>query len=252
MKVIEIFFSPTGGTKKVTDTIAEALTEDVHCADITVNDTACGVEIAKDDLCLIGVPSFGGRVPAIAAQRISMIRGNGANAVLVCVYGNRTYEDTFAELEDTVKETGFEIFGAVAAVAEHSIARTYAAGRPDDADISALHHFAAKISEKLQSGDASVPEIPGKRPYKKSGGGGIVPKPGKNCTGCGACAANCPTGAIDLKDPSEVDKKKCISCMRCVSVCPHQARKVNKVMLSAVNAMLKRACSVRKDNELFI
>lgn len=252
MKVVEIFFSPTGGTKKVTDIICQKLSEDVLYADITVNDSACATEISQDDLCVIGVPSFGGRVPAIAAQRISSMRGNGAKAVLVCVYGNRAYEDTLVELEDVVSGAGFKVVGAVAAVAEHSIARTYAAGRPDEEDRALLQSFAEKIKAKLQSGDMSLPVIPGNRPYKKSGGGGVVPKPDKTCTKCGVCAANCPVSAIDVNDPSKTDKTKCISCMRCVSVCPSKSRKISKVMLVAVNTMLKRVCSVRKADELFI
>lgn len=252
MKVVEIFFSPTGGTKKVVEIVAEQLSETVLKADITVSDKACAVEIGKEDLCVIGVPSFGGRVPTVAAERLSKLHANGAKAVLVCVYGNRAYEDTLVELEDLAKSCGFDIVGAIAAVAEHSIARTYAAGRPDLEDKKTLQDFAQKIKGKLLKGDVSVPNIPGNRPYKKGNGGGIVPKPDKNCTQCGICAANCPTGAIDIKNSSEVDKKKCISCMRCVSVCPNHARKVNKVMLFAVNAMLKKACSERKNCELFL
>ena len=134
-------------------------------------------------------------------------------------------------MEDLAKSCGFDIVGAIAAVAEHSIARTYAAGRPDLEDKKTLQDFAQKIKGKLLKGDVSVPNIPGNRPYKKSSSGGIVPKPDKNCTQCGICAANCPTGAIDIKNSSEVDKKKCISCMRCVSVCPNHARKVNTGMV---------------------
>lgn len=48
-----------------------------------------------------------------------------------------------------------------------------------------------------------------------------------------------------------VDRDKCISCMRCVAVCPHKGRKVSPVILFAANLMLKKACSIRKENELF-
>lgn len=49
-----------------------------------------------------------------------------------------------------------------------------------------------------------------------------------------------------------MDRDKCISCMRCVAVCPHKGRKVSPVMLFAANLMLKKACSIRKENELFL
>ena len=47
----------------------------------------------------------------------------------------------------------------------------------------------------------------------------------KECTGCGACSAKCPRGAITMKKNSSgflypiVDKKKCINCGICNKVC---------------------------------
>lgn len=58
--------------------------------------------------------------------------------------------------------------------------------------------------------------------------------------------------AIDKENPKKVDEKACISCMRCISVCPHSARKVNPVMLAAASLMLKKVCSERKDCQLFL
>ena len=201
---------------------------------------------------MIAVPSYGGRVPGPAAERISKIQGNGAKAVLVCVYGNRAYEDTLVELEDIAKQAGFRITAAVAAIAEHSIARQFATGRPDQQDEAQLRTLAEKIKEKLDAGDRSEPSIPGNRPYKKAGGAGLVPKPTKDCVKCGLCAEKCPVQAIDHNDPGEVDSNACISCMRCISVCPHSARKVSGMMLSAVSLMLKKTCSERKECELYI
>ena len=80
----------------------------------------------------------------------------------------------------------------------------------------------------------------------------MVPKPTKECTNCGACAAACPVQAIDKENPKKVDEKACISCMRCIAVCAHGARKVNPVMLSAASLMLKKVCSERKECELFL
>ncbi len=109
-----------------------------------------------------------------------MMRGNGAQAVLVCVYGNRAYEDTLVELEDAAKGAGFRVIAAVSAIAEHSIVRQFAAGRRYPQDAAQLAGFANQIQQKISAGDASEPAIPGNRPYRKAGGAGMVPKPQKS------------------------------------------------------------------------
>lgn len=80
----------------------------------------------------------------------------------------------------------------------------------------------------------------------------MVPKAIKACNRCGVCAAECPVQAIHKDDPAKVDEKACISCMRCVAVCPQEDRKVNPLLLSAAGLMLKKVCSERKDCELFL
>lgn len=253
MSLYEIVFSPTGGTKKAADCLTAALAGDAVIADLAASrwdpDT---VTLKEEDVAVIGVPSYGGRVPAAAAGRLRRVRGNGARAVLVCVYGNRAYDDTLAELSGIVKQAGFRVTAAVAAIAEHSIARQFAAGRPDARDAKLLAGFAGKIQHKISAEDGAEPVIPGSFPEEKAVSAGPVPAASEACNGCGVCAAGCPVQAIDPQDPKTVDGKVCISCMRCVSLCPQHARSIAPDTLAAISAMLEKACSGRKECELFL
>ncbi len=253
MKLIQIVFSPTGGTQKVMDALSAAFDLPTETIDLCLPE-APKAAIAGDDIALIAVPSYFGRVPALAAERLSRLQGNGAACALVCVYGNRAYEDTFVEMQDLAAACGFRACAAVAAVAEHSIMHQYAAGRPDPQDVQELQRFARQIAEKLRAGGEALGSnvLPGNRPYKKAGGHALVPKAGKDCTACGVCAASCPAQAIDKDSPKTADAKKCISCMRCIAVCPAGARSANPALVAASALALKKACSGHKPNELFL
>lgn len=254
MAVYEITFSPTGGTDKVTDILMEGYQEEKkEISLLSAQEDYGKYEFQKEDICFIAMPSYGGRIPQIAAERLTQMKGNGARAVLVCVYGNRAYEDTLTELKDKAEEAGFAVYGAVSAVAEHSIMRKFAAGRPDTKDMAELQEFGKKLREKLeQETETGEIQVPGNHPYKKLGTIPFIPKPGRGCNSCGYCARFCPVGAIDPKDVKKVDEKKCIACMRCISVCPKNVRKLNKVVLLAAETKMAKLFEERKENELFL
>ncbi len=43
------------------------------------------------------------------------------------------------------------------------------------------------------------------------------------CTACGACARQCPAGAIPVAAPRATDHAECLKCLRCADVCPVDA-----------------------------
>lgn len=254
MKYSQLIFSPTGGTQRVAEIISSEWSKDIETVDLS-KPTAdfSAYSFCSDDCVLIALPSYGGRVPALAAERLSRVQGNNARCVLLCVYGNRAYEDTLVEMEDIAKSCGFIVIAAISAVAEHSIMHQYATGRPDREDVLQLRPYAKSILEKLKTGVTDIEtNIPGNRPYKKAGSAGLVPKATSECVKCGICSKKCPAQAITATNIGSADSQKCISCMRCVAVCPHSARKANGVMISIASLAIKKACAKRKDCELFI
>lgn len=251
MSVYKVFFSPTGGTKKVADYLCRGFDGDIKEVDLSLRELG-EVNMTADDTAVVAVPSFSGRVPAFAVEALKMINSNGASAVSVVVYGNRAYDDTLFELQDVLLDLGFKCKAAVAAVAEHSIMHCYGTGRPDASDIAELEEFSAKIKGAVADKSKTSVEVPGNRPYKQAGKGGLKPFATDECVLCGECSALCPVGAISADDPKSTDEEKCISCMRCISVCPQKARKVDDDLLAALTERLKDACSSRKENELFL
>lgn len=243
----KIVFSPTGGTQKCADLLAEGIAENWENIDISLPfpETA----LTAEDICIVAIPSFGGRVPPLATKRLETISGNGAKAVLLCVYGNRAFEDTLVELQDTLENRGFVCVAAAAALAEHSIMHAFASGRPDQDDARILADFGAAIREKLAQKPA-VLTLPGNRPYKEYKVAPMIPLTGENCTRCGLCTAQCPAGAID--DNAVIDERKCISCMRCTAVCPNGARFLDSEKVEALTERLKNALGGHKENQLFL
>lgn len=242
----QIVFSPTGGTKKCADILAAGIADQWKEIDLTtpIHES----ELTSEDICIAAVPSFGGRVPDLAANRLNQLHGNGAKAVLLCVYGNRAFEDTLVELQDILTQRGFICIAAVSALAEHSIMHSFAAGRPDGEDTVILTNYASAIAARLNA-PVSPLILPGNRPYKEYKVAPMVPLTGDNCVGCGICDEKCPAGAIS---DHRINPEKCICCMRCTSVCPVGAKHLNPVHIASLVERLKNALGGHKENQLFL
>lgn len=248
MALYAISFSPTGGTARCAALLCTGL-GNAQTVDITVRSDP--YVFSADDVCIVAVPSYAGRVPAAALPRLRTLRGNGARAVAMVVFGNRAVDDALLELKNELDALGFVTIAGVEAVAEHSIVRIFGAGRPDADDAAELLAYGEKIREKLLTG-AAVLELPGNFPYKPYGSSPMKPTAGNGCDACGLCAKECPAGAIDPAAPQSVDAEICISCMRCISLCPKSARGLPQEALDAAATRMAAVCGGHKPNKLYL
>lgn len=132
-----VYFSPTGGTERIVRYAGKAFPG----AEIDLSREVQPVEMTGEDFAIVAVPSFGGRVPAIAGKRLENLRGQKTPALLLVTYGARAYEDTLREGKNILNRQGFVCVGATAMVTPHSIVPTIGAGRPNEGDWEKLDTF---------------------------------------------------------------------------------------------------------------
>lgn len=254
MEIYEIVFSATGRTQKVVDIISSVFSGEKTKIDLSnYNTKDKNYDLSKDCFCIVAVPVYGGRVPKPAVERLQNIKGNGASALLVAVYGNRAIDDCLLELKNILTQQGFKCRAAISAVAEHSMMPQYGSNRPDKQDEDELKDFAKKVMEGLENNTLSESiDVPGKFPYVKASSMPLKIEVNNNCIKCGKCARRCPVGAISLEEPNTTDTKKCITCMRCIEECPQKARSLPPKLMSVVSFSMKSKFKGRKENKLYI
>ena len=233
-----VYFSATNMSKTYVNFIAKSLGLPVSEHDVTGPAwDSSPRKIGRDEIVVFGAPVFGGRIPALAARRFRLFKGEGGPAIVLTSYGNRAYDDALLELKDLAEELGFVVIGAAAPVGRHSLLPHNAAYRPDAGDLDEAVIFAKNCLAKLEkkSLDAMPAlKVSGNRPYKENPPAPWFPYGTDDCNNCQTCVRLCPVEAIPAEDPKST-AENCFRCGRCLAVCPQGARQIP----SAVFAMLR-------------
>lgn len=253
MKITTVYFSATYTTHRIVGHLAKRLSDEVTEFDITNNIPTEEITIPKDEVMVVGIPVYAGRVPAMAVERIRKFKGKKTPAIAVAVYGNRDYDDALLELSDLLSENGFQVISAGAFIAQHSIFPKVGAHRPDADDYQQINVFADETRKILnKSQEKLLPiHIPGNRPYKIPGSIPIYPSGTSTCKECGKCVELCPTGAILKEAPQKVDEEKCIKCGRCIVVCPTKSRQFKGIKYTLASIKFNTAYKERREPEMF-
>lgn len=258
-----VCFSPTGTAKKVAQGIVSGVNPNsVELIDITTpSGRDMSLQTSEDELLVVAVPVYMGRVPALATEWLKTMKADKTPVVCVVVYGNRVYDDALLELKDTVVQCGGIPVGCGAYIGEHSFSNAetpIAEGRPNKDDLAHAEKFGSNIRRKLEAASSSSQlfdiEVPGVHPY-----GGVTELWDVDfiaindvCTQCGMCAAVCPVGAIDLQDYTLIDQEKCITCCACIKSCPQHARTIKPSPVKDASIRLYKNFQEPKQPEVFL
>ena len=251
MSIVEIFFSPSGTSQKVADRMANNFSQEKEICNLLIFKSE--KELKSDDIAVVVMPVFAGRIPKAARERLSKIKGNGTPAIAVVNYGNAHVTDSLLELVDLLKENNFNVIAAASTISHHSIFDGVAIGRPDDSDLEKIDGFAKDCIEKLESNESLKSEIPGNRPYVDYKQLPFEISCDETlCAFCYDCVSICPEKAIPEDDPIETDLEICSRCTACISICPEDARRFSGDAFEAKKPAFEEANAERKEPDFYL
>jgi len=249
-KLSKIYFSPSGSTGKIVNEIAKNFQMDMENYDLLSFDSNKNFD---DELVVIGMPVFDGRIPEIARKRLENMKGNNTKAIVVLNYGNIDYGDALLELTELLKENNFNIVGICTTVSQHSLFNEVGSNRPDSYDLKMINEFSHKIIEKLESGVENELFVSGQKPFVGYTNHNYTVDCDENlCIECNDCFYTCPEEAIPEENPMTTNMNDCTRCSTCISVCPENARSFGGDFYESQKDYAISNFTDRKDAEFYL
>jgi len=240
MKTLIMYFSQTGNTRTIAESIRHGILDVTdHCDITTINDIE-KTSLPTYDLIGIGAPVFFYKEPFNVRDFIETLpEQDGRHWFIFCSHGNivGNFFPSMIQLLDNKRATVIACHNSYANITVPFYPRpSYTSGHPDSHDLEqarAFGKFVAQRSPEIKNQAGSLYSLTypvsseewleeGKiltKEFLKEN----LPKHNFNaetCIQCYECEENCPVQGIDIKiDPPRL-QDPCIFCWRCINICP--------------------------------
>ncbi|MDK2940370.1 MAG: hypothetical protein PWQ51_2535 [Methanolobus sp.] len=252
--VIVVFFSATGNTRKIADTIKSKL------SDLGVSVTQFDISSPKDrnknisfsdyDAVFFGFPIYSLRAPRVCREWLMRQNGESKRCSVFFTYGGFGKEPAHYYIKELLEKRDFSLVSTAEFLGAHTFNYSgweAAQGRPDNSDMKVAEEYTIKTLERFRADKLTKVDDFEKPPYpveqldeaEKYRFRLITQLPtrdGKECCLCMQCEELCPTGSMDAVR-GIVNPKSCIACFRCIASCPENVLHTNDIANSWENKL---------------
>jgi len=239
-----IYFSATGNTAKIANTLIETLETyegvNIDSFDITSLSTRLNkLDLDKYEGIFFGFPIYVLRAPRILVEWLnSFDDGKRKKISTFFTYGGVIVGLAHHDMKNLLEEKNFRVVSS----GEFLGAHTYnlagfksMVGHPNQDDLDIAKEYAEKTYKRFIGEDKGLLELPPAKYTEefvnrmRSAEHRMVKtehpsRRGATCSMCRKCEEECPTGAMDAES-GEVDTRKCVACLKCLANCPDKALK---------------------------
>jgi flavodoxin/NAD-dependent dihydropyrimidine dehydrogenase PreA subunit len=243
MNIVIVYFSQSGNTRKVAQTIADAFRKAGHTTRTIPMKGDLSKEISDCEVLGVGVPCFESQAPTPVKDFLQTLPPLNGKPTFVFATSSGAPGRVLYDLTSRLRKKGAEVMGGFIArgtvyfPAPSLVGRMPA--RPNQDDLAQARTFAEAVDRYLRSGHSGP--MPGGRKdaltltwafYQLVGLIAkppllriLMPKPKLNrdlCDQCKLCCRQCPMQSISMK-PYPVLSGRCIRCYHCYNICPQKA-----------------------------
>lgn len=234
-----LYFSGTGNSRFTAKIIAEKTGDTLVSINDLLKKNETKAELSSLKPFVFVAPSYAARIPRVVEHFIRTARFTGNKKAYFVMTAFENIGSAGKYNKKTCKKAGLEYAGTTAILMAENYVVMYNIPSQKEAEQLAREAEPSIIQTALAIAAGKTIEPPAGSTNDKMMSNIVNPifyplfvhakgfHATDSCTGCGACAVNCPLNNIHLENSRPVWNNTCTHCMACISRCPQHAIEYN-------------------------